>query len=116
MSDGRKAVPELHGAIRWRLAAPPIVLTALLLAVLGQGAALVITDVLIRVLCASSLNLLMSYGGMVSFGHAAYFGLGAYGLALSVAKFGLPVGLALAIGPLVAACGALVYGAMCVRL
>lgn len=88
----------------------------LALALLGPGAALVITDVLIMVLFASSLNLLMSHGGMVSFGHAAYFGLGAYGLALPVAKLGLPLPLALALGPLTAALAALVYGALCVRL
>ena len=116
MSSAQTAAPAIPGAIRWRLVVPPILVAALLLAVLGQGAALMITDVLIMALFASSLNLLMSYGGMVSFGHAAYFGLGAYGLALSVAKFGLPVWLALAIGPLVAALGALVYGALCVRL
>lgn len=99
----------------WRVAAS-IALTLALLVLTGPGAALVITDVLIMVLFASSLNLLMSYGGMVSFGHAAYFGLGAYGFALSVAKLGLPLWVALAAGPLAAALGALVYGALCVRL
>ena len=99
----------------WRVAVP-VVLTFVLLMLMGPGAALVITDVLIMVLFASSLNLLMSYGGMVSFGHAAYFGLGAYGLALSVAKLGLPVWVGLAAGPLAAALAALVYGALCVRL
>lgn len=104
------------GAVQWRLVAPAVLGTALLLAALGQGTALVITDVLIMVLFAASLNLLMSYGGMVSFGHAAYFGLGAYGLALPLAKLGLPVWAGLALGPLAAALGALVFGALCVRL
>jgi branched-chain amino acid transport system permease protein len=104
------------GAAQWRLVVPAVLGTALLLAALGQGAALVITDVLIMVLFAASLNLLMSYGGMVSFGHAAYFGLGAYGLALPLAKLGLPVWAGLALGPLAAALGALVFGALCVRL
>ena len=116
MSTVRVAAPAIPGAMHWRIAAPAFLLALLLLAALGQGAALVITDVLIMVLFAASLNLLMSYGGMVSFGHAAYFGLGAYGLALSVAKFGLPVWLALCIGPLVATLGALIFGALCVRL
>lgn len=101
--------------IRWR-AVLPVLLTFLLLALMGPGAALVVTDVLIMVLFASSLNLLMSYGGMVSFGHAAYFGLGAYGLALSVAKLGAPVWLGLVLGPATAALAALVFGALCVRL
>lgn len=98
------------------LVAVPVAMTLVLLTSMGPGAALVITDVLIMVLFASSLNLLMSYGNMVSFGHAAYFGLGAYGFALSVAKLGLPLWVALATGPLTAAFGALVYGALCVRL
>jgi len=104
------------GAVQWRLVAPAVLGTALLLAALGQGAALVITDVLIMVLFAASLNLLMSYGGMVSFGHAAYFGLGAYGLALPLAKLGAPVWAGVALGPLAAALGALLFGALCVRL
>jgi len=71
---------------------------------------------LILALFASSLNLLMSYGYMVSFGHAAYFGLGAYGFTLAVARFDLPVGVAVLIGPVVAGIGGLVFGALCVRL
>lgn len=110
------SAPEITGTARWRAAALAIALTLLLIALLDQGGALVVTDVLIMVLFASSLNLLMSYGGMVSFGHAAYFGLGAYGFALSVAKLGLPVWVALAIGPVAAAIGALAFGALCVRL
>jgi branched-chain amino acid transport system permease protein len=116
ITGSRSAAPAIPGAIPWRVVIPPVLAAALMLAVLGPGAALVITDVLIMVLFASSLNLLMSYGGMVSFGHAAYFGLGAYGLALPVAKLGLPVWVALALGPLAAALGALVFGALCVRL
>lgn len=104
------------GAIRWRILIAAVALPVLLLALLGQGAALVVTEVLIMVLFASSLNLLMSHGGMVSFGHAAYFGLGAYGLALAVTRLGLPLPVALAMGPLTAALAALAYGALCVRL
>ncbi len=99
----------------WRVAIA-VALTLVLLAFAGPGGALVVTDVLIMVLFASSLNLLMSYGGMVSFGHAAYFGLGAYGLALSVAKLGAPVWVGLVAGPALAALAAVLYGALCVRL
>ena len=41
-------------------------------------------DILIAVLFAASLHFIMGPGGMHSFGHAAYFGLGAYGAALAV--------------------------------
>ena len=55
-------------------------------------------DVLIAVLFAASLHFIMGPGGMHSFGHAAYFGLGAYGAALAVKWFAAPMGLALPAG------------------
>ncbi len=73
------------------------------------------TDVLVFALFASSLQLLMGTGGMASFGHAAYFGLGAYAAALAV-KRGVPMELALAASPAAAIAGALVIGWFCVRL
>jgi branched-chain amino acid transport system permease protein len=73
-------------------------------------------DVLIAVLFAASLHFIMGPGGMHSFGHAAYFGLGAYGAALAVKWFAAPMGLALAAAPLVAALGALLFGWFAVRL
>jgi branched-chain amino acid transport system permease protein len=53
---------------------------------------------------------------MHSFGHAAYFGLGAYGAALLVRASGMPMELALVVAPLVAAAGALLFGWFSVRL
>ncbi len=41
-----------------------------------------LTKIMIFALAASSLNLILGYGGMVSFGHAAYFGMGAYTVAI----------------------------------
>jgi branched-chain amino acid transport system permease protein len=58
----------------------------------------------------------MGPGGMHSFGHAAYFGLGAYGAALFLKAFGLPMLIALLLAPLLAGLGALVFGWFCVRL
>ncbi len=91
-----------------------VLVSAMLL--LGPGVALLATEVAIMALFASSLGFLINYGGMVSFGHAAYFGLGAYGFALSAVKLGLPLWLAVIFGPLTAAFGALLFGALCVRL
>ncbi|HXW23229.1 MAG TPA: ABC transporter permease [Xanthobacteraceae bacterium] len=73
-------------------------------------------DVLIAVLFAASLHFIMGPGGMHSFGHAAYFGLGAYGAALLVkwAAAALPLGLVAA--PLAALAGALLFGWFAVRL
>jgi branched-chain amino acid transport system permease protein len=68
------------------------------------------------VLFAASLHFIMGPAGMHSFGHAAYFGLGAYGAALLVRKLGLPMEAALVVGPLAGALGALIVGWFCVRL
>lgn len=73
-------------------------------------------DVLIAVLFATSLHFIMGPGGMASFGHAAYFGLGAYGTALAVKWLAAPMGLALAAAPVAAALGALLFGWFAVRL
>ncbi len=48
----------------------------------------VLTEIAIVALFATAFNLLMGYGGMVSFGHAAYFALGAYAAALVVKRGG----------------------------
>jgi branched-chain amino acid transport system permease protein len=73
-------------------------------------------DLLIAALFATSLHFIMGPAGMHSFGHAAYFGLGAYGAALLVRSVGMPMELALVVAPLVAAIGAFVYGWFAVRL
>jgi branched-chain amino acid transport system permease protein len=73
-------------------------------------------DLLIAALFATSLHFVMGPAGMHSFGHAAYFGLGAYGAGLGLKYLGLPMELALVLAPLLAALGALVFGWFCVRL
>src|SRR6185369_17636460 len=73
-------------------------------------------DLLTATLFAVSLHFIMGPAGMHSFGHAAYFGLGAYGAALLVRSLHLPMELALVAAPLAAAAGALVFGWFCVRL
>jgi branched-chain amino acid transport system permease protein len=73
-------------------------------------------DVLIAILFAASLHFIMGPGGMHSFGHAAYFGLGAYGAALLVKWLAAPMGLALLAAPIVALAGALLFGWFAVRL
>lgn len=73
-------------------------------------------DLLTAALFAASLHFIMGPAGMHSFGHAAYFGLGAYGAALLVRSLSLPMELALLAAPLAAAAGALLFGWFCVRL
>ena len=96
-------------------------LLALLIAapLLGQQwpyLAILLTEILIAALFAASLHFLTGLAGMTSFGHAAWFGLGAYGAALLLKLGALPMEAALLLGPLAAALGALVFGWFCVRL
>jgi branched-chain amino acid transport system permease protein len=74
------------------------------------------TDMLILALFATSLHFLMGPGGLVSFGHAAYFGGGAYGAALLVTYASSSMELAILLAPLCAAAMALIVGWFCVRL
>ncbi len=76
----------------------------------------VATEVLIFGLFAFSLQLLIGVGGLVSFGHAAFFGLGAYGAALAVKWLDAPMEQALPLGLGLAAIGAALIGAFVVRL
>jgi len=73
-------------------------------------------DVLIAVLFATSLHFIMGPGGMHSFGHAAYFGLGAYGTALTVKLLAAPMAAALPAAMIAALAGALLFGWFAVRL
>jgi branched-chain amino acid transport system permease protein len=73
-------------------------------------------DLMVAALFAASLHFIMGPAGMHSFGHAAYFGIGAYAAALLVRSAGVPMEAALFLAPLAGAAGALVYGWFCVRL
>ncbi|WP_169543216.1 ABC transporter permease [Sneathiella aquimaris] len=81
-----------------------------------EFAIVLLTDILIFVLFAVSLHFIMGPGGLVSFGHAAYFGLGAYGAALAVKYFGVDMLGGLVLAPVAAGLGALIFGWFCVRL
>ena len=73
-------------------------------------------DLLIAALFAASLHFIMGPGGMHSFGHAAYFGLGAYGAAFFMKALAWPMLPSLLFAPLLAAAGAVLFGWFCVRL
>ena len=94
-------------------------LAVLGLAALGLGLPnfwlFVAVEVVVFALYATSFNVLLGYGGMLSFGHAAFFGIGAYTLAL-LARTGTAMFVALGLAPLVAAMGAAVIGYFSVRL
>jgi branched-chain amino acid transport system permease protein len=87
-----------------------------LLAGAGSYALVLSIDIFIGILFATSLHFIMGPGGMHSFGHAAYFGLGAYTSALLLKNAGLPMEVALMLSPVGGGLGALVFGWFCVRL
>jgi branched-chain amino acid transport system permease protein len=93
-----------------------LVLLALLPLVADRYTLVLLIDVFAFALFAASLFFMMGPGGMVSFGHAAYFGLGAYGAALLLKRALLPMEASLALAPFVAGAGALVFGWFIVRL
>jgi branched-chain amino acid transport system permease protein len=74
------------------------------------------TQILIYALFASSLNLLLGVTGLVSFGHVAYFGVGAYVCALLMKDLGWPFSAAFVAAGLGSGLFALVFGFFCVRL
>ena len=76
----------------------------------------VATEMIIMALFATSLNLILGFGGMVSFGHAAFFGVGAYTVALLMKKAGVSLLFALIAAPFTAGIAAAVIGWFCVRL
>ncbi len=110
----------LRGASRSYLVAAAMLglaLTALPIVTAGSPYTTVLMiDLLVAALFAASLHFIMGPAGMHSFGHAAYFGLGAYGAALLARSAGLPMELSLLLAPLVAALGALIFGWFAVRL
>lgn len=117
---GRHGPPEQPVAplpARTRLIVAAILAALALAPLAGSAFAMVLlTDVIIFALFAASLHFMMGPGGMVSFGHAALFGGGAYVAGLAVQYAGSPMEVALLLAPLGAGLVALVIGWFCVRL
>jgi branched-chain amino acid transport system permease protein len=93
----------------------------LVLAVLPQlSSSKALLDFVIRCaamgLFATSLNLLVGYTGMISFGHGMFFGLGAYGFGLIMQRSAMPIPLAFMATLAITAVVATIIGAICVRL
>jgi len=107
------------GAVHWlrRIPWAPLVwLAALCVPWLGSRFyTFLATEIAILALFAVSLNRLLGYAGLVSFGHAAYFGIGAYTCAILMKTHGVPFPLAFAAAGAMAAAFALVFGFFCVR-
>ncbi len=108
-------LPRVAPGGRLLLAAAILILALLPLGV-GDYALTVLTELAILALFAASLHFIMGPGGMASFGHAAYFGLGAYAAALLVKYQAAPMAAGLLAAPLAAALVGCLFGWFCVRL
>jgi branched-chain amino acid transport system permease protein len=113
------------GAEAYPLQTPPgsrfgagVLVALLLLAALrwvaDEYTLVLLTEIALFALFGVSLQLLMGPGGMASFGHAAFLGLGAYAAALTARL--LPMPAAMLVAPLLAGAVAWVCGWFCVRL
>ena len=111
---GSGGITELALDRRWALVA--LLLLLVLPPWLPRFWVLVLVEILAFALFAASLHLLMGTGGMVSFGHAVTFGLGAYAAALLVQWAKTPMVLAFVAAPLAAGVGTAIIGFFCVRL
>jgi branched-chain amino acid transport system permease protein len=74
------------------------------------------TRVLVLALAAMAVNFLLGFSGVLSFGHAAYFGLGAYGAGMAIKYIYPSTMLGILVGVLAGTIGAMIIGAMIVRL
>ena len=72
-------------------------------------------NILIFGLFAMGFNLLFGYMGLLSFGHAAFLGIGSYLTGIGIVHYGMPWGLAILAGILGAAIGGLIMGYLAIR-
>ena len=122
--DAMQRAPAATAIRPWRplgprergLLALAVLAAALLPIVAGPYLMTIGAEILIFAIFAMSLQFLMSGGGLASFGHAAYFGLGAYAAAFLVKHAGFPTLPALVLSPLAGLAGAALFGWFSVRL
>lgn len=115
----RPVVPTLTAPRRnggWIWVSAGLAALAIVPPLLGVYTTTVVTEIAILALFAASLHFVMGPGGMPSFGHAAFFGAGAYGAALLVRYTGAPMLAGLVAAPLAAALLAVACGWFLVRL
>lgn len=111
--SGRRYLFETLGLViaAFLLTAPYIILL-----ILNAFWLNILTEILIWSLFAASVNLLFGYTGLLSFGQALFFGMGAYGVAFGIDKFGMSFWPSFLLGVAVATFTAAVIGIFAVRL
>ena len=103
---------SVHPAVRWA----PLLLLLLVPLVTGRFYQYLLSQIFIASLMAVAFNLLLGTTGLLSFGQAAFFGVGAYTVGLLATKAGFGTLPALFLSPVTAAAAAAVIGFFCVRL
>ena len=110
---------RLHGGV-WKqygtIAAFAVAYVALGLAVRNSYYQLIMTLVLIWATMGLSWNMLSGYSGMISFGQAAFFGLGGYTMTIAFVKFGVTPWIGIPLGVLVGVIAAVIIGIPTFRL
>lgn len=109
LADRVRSVPQ------WIWGIVFLVGMAILPAFLSEFQTILLTDMLIIGIFALSLNLIMGYGGMVHFGHAAFYGIGAFTVGILTLQYGVNAYLAMILAPFVSALAGLIIGWFCVR-
>lgn len=106
---------------RWRFWSTPAILVLGALAVfvasylVSPTRLFFLQDVLVLALFAVATNLLVGYGGLISFGQAVFYGLGAYTLALGWLHWEAPFWLLMLLSPIIGGAAAVVIGALALR-
>ncbi|WP_095587445.1 ABC transporter permease [Actibacterium ureilyticum] len=117
---GQVGAPDMpirpYGPVGQALVAALLLVLALLPVFADQFMLILMIDMIVFALFAASLHFILGTGGLVSFGHAAFFGGGAYAAALLVFHTDTPMELAFLFAPLAAGLLALAIGWFCIRL
>ncbi|HEX9583758.1 MAG TPA: branched-chain amino acid ABC transporter permease [Gammaproteobacteria bacterium] len=101
---------------QWIIAAAAVIILFLIPSTAGVYQTQLLTYGLIFAIAALGFNLLLGYTGLLSFGHSAYFGAGAYGVAFMVKYWGVgSMELYIVGGVLITAAVSALFGAICVR-
>ena len=116
-TDAMVRGPEKAGL--WGFTRPQALAFLLLLAIVVAGPFFLYPVFLMKVLCfalfACAFNLLIGYVGLLSFGHAVYFGTGAYITGYAAKAWGMPPIFAIILGGLAAAALAVPFGWLAIR-
>src|SRR5438067_10158301 len=106
----------MPATVRTRTAALIVLLALLALPfALSDYSRALVSVIFIFAIFAMSLDLLLGFTGLMSLGHAAFFGVGAYAVAILGTLFGINAWFGLAAGVVAAAAGAALVGFFCVR-